>query len=41
MRGYPTLIKAAPAAYDRQVAERLWAVSEKLTDVTYSFLEPA
>lgn len=37
-RGYPALSKVPHAATDRDVAERLWRVSEQLTGVTF---EPA
>jgi len=35
MRGKPALSKVPPQAQDQDVAERLWAVSERLTHVTY------
>ncbi|MFB6165015.1 MAG: oxidoreductase [Haloarculaceae archaeon] len=40
MRGHPTLDTPSPAARDRATAERLWALSEELTGVTYD-LAPA
>lgn len=36
-RGYPRPLKAARAAYDPQTAQRLWEVSEQLTQVHYDF----
>ena len=35
MRGYPEKVSPTGAARDAAVAERLWTVSEKLTDVRY------
>ncbi len=35
IRGRPVRVTAAAAAYDREVAARLWAVSEQLTGVVY------
>jgi NAD(P)-dependent dehydrogenase (short-subunit alcohol dehydrogenase family) len=35
MAGYPTLVRSSKKSYDQQVQERLWAVSEELTGVTY------
>jgi NAD(P)-dependent dehydrogenase (short-subunit alcohol dehydrogenase family) len=35
-RGYPTRVKAPQAAYDTEVAGRLWAVSEQLTGVRFA-----
>ncbi|MFP5229127.1 MAG: oxidoreductase [Acidobacteriota bacterium] len=35
MRGYPVGVRAETQAYDEAMAERLWAVSEKLTGVQY------
>ena len=33
LRGHPRVVRARKAAYDRQVATRLWTVSEELTGV--------
>jgi hypothetical protein len=33
-RGYPVVVTAADTAYDREVAARLWELSEELTGVT-------
>lgn len=41
MRGYPKLITGSSKASDSDAAKRLWQISEELTDVTYSFPEPA
>ena len=35
MRGHPTKVKARRAAYDPELGERLWRVSEELTGVGY------
>ena len=35
LRGYPRLVTSSPASYDLDVQQRLWAVSEELTGVTY------
>jgi NAD(P)-dependent dehydrogenase (short-subunit alcohol dehydrogenase family) len=40
-RGKPKLVKARATAHDEQVAARLWAISEHLTDVTYDLPAPA
>jgi NAD(P)-dependent dehydrogenase (short-subunit alcohol dehydrogenase family) len=40
-RGAPTIVTAAPAAYDAEMARRLWEVSEQLTGVHYSLGAPA
>jgi NAD(P)-dependent dehydrogenase (short-subunit alcohol dehydrogenase family) len=37
MRGYPELVKSSDKSYDKQIAKRLWDVSEKLTGFTYKF----
>ncbi len=37
-KGYPVLVKATAEAGDREVAGRLWSVSEELTHVTYGAL---
>jgi NAD(P)-dependent dehydrogenase (short-subunit alcohol dehydrogenase family) len=36
-RGHPKIVKAVKAAYDEDVAARLWDVSEELTNVHYTF----
>lgn len=36
-RGHPQIVTAAGAAYDEEVARRLWEASEELTGVRYSF----
>lgn len=33
--GHPKVIRSSPGSYDRDKAAGLWALSEKLTDVTY------
>lgn len=35
MRGYPTVVDSDEYAKDKKVAERLWRVSEEMTDVHY------
>jgi NAD(P)-dependent dehydrogenase (short-subunit alcohol dehydrogenase family) len=40
-RGYPVLVQPSDRAMDAATAKRLWEVSEKLTDVKYTQLEPA
>jgi NAD(P)-dependent dehydrogenase (short-subunit alcohol dehydrogenase family) len=35
VRGYPKVVRSSPASYDREKAAALWALSEKLTDVTF------
>ncbi|NWJ48473.1 MAG: SDR family oxidoreductase [Chloroflexi bacterium] len=37
-RGYPKLEKAADKAYDKEIAAKLWKVSEELTGVKFSFV---
>lgn len=37
MRGHPVEHESSDRSYDEGAAERLWAVSEDLTDVTYDF----
>lgn len=37
MRGYPKKVKSSDKSYDTQLAKDLWAVSEKLTGVHFSF----
>jgi NAD(P)-dependent dehydrogenase (short-subunit alcohol dehydrogenase family) len=34
-RGYPTVVKPAPAATDPELGRRLWELSEQLTGVSY------
>jgi NAD(P)-dependent dehydrogenase (short-subunit alcohol dehydrogenase family) len=41
MRGYPTPGEFPPAALDRDSAERLWSISERLTSVSYDALRTA
>jgi NAD(P)-dependent dehydrogenase (short-subunit alcohol dehydrogenase family) len=40
-RGFPTRVGTTKQARDDKLAERLWAVSEELTGVTYERLQPA
>ncbi len=35
MRGYPTRLRSSARSYDREVAAKLWRVSEELTGVRY------
>ncbi|NNH68791.1 SDR family NAD(P)-dependent oxidoreductase [Nocardia uniformis] len=37
LRGYPTRARSSPASHNRELAQRLWEQSEKLTDVRYHF----
>jgi NAD(P)-dependent dehydrogenase (short-subunit alcohol dehydrogenase family) len=37
MKGYPELVKSSDKSYDKDLAGRLWDVSEKLTGLTYDF----
>lgn len=37
MRGYPELVKSSDKSYDKELAEKLWEVSEKLTQIIYNF----
>lgn len=37
LRGYPTKVESSKASHDRELARRLWEVSEELTGVSYSF----
>jgi NAD(P)-dependent dehydrogenase (short-subunit alcohol dehydrogenase family) len=37
-RGYPVKVRSSAASYDRQSAELLWVVSEKMTGVRYAAL---
>ncbi|HEX2913038.1 MAG TPA: oxidoreductase [Chloroflexia bacterium] len=39
MRGYPGVVRSNELSYDKELAQRLWTVSEELTGVTYSSLE--
>jgi NAD(P)-dependent dehydrogenase (short-subunit alcohol dehydrogenase family) len=40
-RGFPTKVSAIPAAYDREMGERLWQASEELTGVRFLSAAPA
>jgi hypothetical protein len=35
MKGYPKKVSSIPLSHDRDIREKLWAVSEELTGVTY------
>ncbi|UMY64347.1 MULTISPECIES: oxidoreductase [unclassified Flavobacterium] len=37
MRGFPELVKSSDKSYDKDLAKRLWDVSEKLTGIKYEF----
>jgi NAD(P)-dependent dehydrogenase (short-subunit alcohol dehydrogenase family) len=37
LRGYPELVKSSDKSYDKDLAEKLWEVSEKLTGVNFDF----
>lgn len=37
MRGYPELVKSSDKSYDKDLAKKLWEVSEKLTNLKYEF----
>jgi len=37
LRGYPELVTSSDKSYDKQIAKRLWEVSEKLTNINYNF----
>jgi NAD(P)-dependent dehydrogenase (short-subunit alcohol dehydrogenase family) len=37
MRGHPQTVRSSALSYDRALAARLWAVSEKLTGVRFAF----
>lgn len=37
MKGYPELVKSSDKSYDKELAKKLWDVSEKLTGITYNF----
>jgi len=36
MKGYPKKVASNPLSHDAEIAERLWAVSGKLTGVEYT-----
>lgn len=40
MRGYPGKVRSSPRSYDKGLARRLWAVSERLTGIQYGFPAP-
>ena len=40
MRGYPVEVKPEKQAYDEAIAQRLWQISEQLTGVHYTALNP-
>jgi hypothetical protein len=40
-RGYPKLVGSTAAAQDKDVARRLWDVSQELTGVTFALLAAA
>ena len=37
MRGYPVKVKPSELSQDKDIAKKLWEVSEKLTKVKYTF----
>jgi NAD(P)-dependent dehydrogenase (short-subunit alcohol dehydrogenase family) len=37
LRGYPAKVKSSPTSYDKNLAARLWTVSEKLTGIKYKW----
>ncbi|MGE8377255.1 MAG: oxidoreductase [Sphingobacterium sp.] len=37
MRGYPELVRSSDKSYDRGLAEKLWMISEQLTQIIYNF----
>lgn len=37
MRGYPELVRSSDKSHDRELAGKLWKVSEKLTQIIYNF----
>jgi len=37
LRGYPELVKSSDKSYDKDLAKKLWEVSEKLTGTKYTF----
>jgi hypothetical protein len=39
-RGYPTKVPSTARSHDREVAARLWTVSEELTGVPFTALTP-
>lgn len=41
MRGYPVKVDPNSLAQDRQIAEKLWTVSEKMTGMKFDFNKPA
>jgi len=38
MRGYPELVKSSDKSYEKELAGKLWKVSEKLTQINYNFI---
>ncbi len=41
MRGYPKKVKSSAASRDRDIARKLWNVSEELTGIRFDFSSPA
>ena len=39
MRGHPVVVKSSAASYNAADAQTLWKISEKLTDVSFDFLQ--
>ena len=37
LRGYPELVKSSDKSYDKELARRLWEVSEELTNMRFNF----
>lgn len=37
IKGYPELVRSSDTSYDKNLAKKLWEVSEKLTNHTYEF----
>jgi NAD(P)-dependent dehydrogenase (short-subunit alcohol dehydrogenase family) len=37
LKGYPELVKSSDKSYDKDLAKKLWEVSEKLTNLKYEF----
>jgi len=37
MRGYPELVKSSDKSYDKELAGKLWEISEKSTQIIYNF----
>ncbi|MDQ0065740.1 hypothetical protein [Chryseobacterium lathyri] len=37
MRGYPEVVRSSDKSYDKDLAGKLWKVSEKLTQIIYNF----